>query len=276
MFTKHFYPLLFIFATPALALAQPQPGAFMNPSDTASVPIVQVKPGGGLTQPPPPPPISAPIATGRTASGAVASAQSPAPASGSGRPVILTGSQAPASTIPAENPNTPRIMGGGTPAGPVVALPPHVPQFMPSGAPNLDWNWTEDGGARPYWNDVLIPQQLRMDGAYWVDPALVPQLLPDKSATPRRRYYRPRARIKSKAPANAASTALKSPAIPVPVTPDKKAEPAQQSTTETDTIPPLTASGAKATPPRRSPSRINGNPATPSAEDITITPPPLQ
>lgn len=100
-----------------------------------------------------------------------------------------------------------------------VPLPPGLPPYLPNGAVNLDEAWIQDGGARLYWNDVIIPRQLKMDGAYWIDPALVPQLVitPKKQQT--RRYRAPRARVVNPAPKNAGSTALKSPAIPLPMEP---------------------------------------------------------
>lgn len=177
--------------------------------------------------------------------------------------------QAPASTQPAENPNAPYVFGSGS-AAPLAPMPPHLPKYMPSGADNLDYDWIEDGGARLYWNDVIIPQQLRMNGAYWIDPALVPQLLPDKS-TPRRRYYpRKKRRVKSTAPVNASSTALKTPAIPLPVTKEKApaAKPATTDKAKENVIPPLRA-------PQKSPAPASSHMAPP-VEDITVVPPPLQ
>lgn len=114
-----------------------------------------------------------------------------------------------------------------------------LPAFLPGGAANLEEIWTEEGGARPYWNSVRRPIQLRMNGATWVDPALVPDLLtPAKKASPPRRWVKRRtipAKKKSPAvaariPANAGSTALKKPAtaipaVPLPVNPIRPAKP---------------------------------------------------
>lgn len=102
----------------------------------------------------------------------------------------------------------------------IVPLPPTFPTYLPNGAINLDEAWIEDGGARLYWNNIIIPRQLKMNGNYWVDPALVPLLIPQKTTPVRRNYSRVvRPRVKSSAPKNAASTALKTPAIPLPVQP---------------------------------------------------------
>lgn len=267
MFRKPIYAILVVLAAmPPLALAQQQAAP--------SVPIVSVN---GPFPPVPPP-----------ASATTVAPPMPVPRNVAPAPAPMA-SNAPASTIPAENPNVPRVMGSGS-AAPLLPLPPQVPQFMPSGAPNLDWYWTEDGGARLYWNDVIIPQQLKMAGATWIDPALVPQLVVTKAA-PRKRYYKRRIkRVKSTAPAKAGSTSLKSPAVPLPLNPGSGAEntettkdkPAEQ----TSGIPPLTAPKATASPHKSAPRKTRASAerktrppvqVTPaSTEDITVTPPPLQ
>lgn len=55
---------------------------------------------------------------------------------------------------------------------------PQVPRLTPEGNANLDHEWTEGGGARPYWNSVNSPQELKLDGKQWVDPANVKELPP--------------------------------------------------------------------------------------------------
>lgn len=125
----------------------------------------------------------------------------------------------PMSTAPLANP-VPGEFGAGNERL-TVPLPPSFPEYLPNGAINLDQAWIQDGGARLYWNTIVVPRQLKMGGAYWIDPALVPQLVINPQKQPARRYYR-RAKpsaAKSPAPPNAASTALKSPAIPLPVEP---------------------------------------------------------
>lgn len=103
-----------------------------------------------------------------------------------------------------------------------VPLPPSFPQYLPNGAVNLDEAWIQDGGARYYWNLVIVPRQLKMGGNYWVDPALVPQLTVQpqkKSAAPRYRVVRrPRAKAVS-APADAASRSLRAPTVSLSVEP---------------------------------------------------------
>ena len=71
-----------------------------------------------------------------------------------------------------------------------VQLPPQLPAYLPNGAVNLDEAWIQDGGARLYWNTLLIPRQLKMAGATWIDPALVPPLFapPKQPAQPRKRW----------------------------------------------------------------------------------------
>lgn len=123
----------------------------------------------------------------------------------------------PMSTAPLDNP-VPGEFGAGSERL-TVPLPPSFPAYLPNGAVNLDEAWIQDGGARLYWNMIVVPRQLKMNGAYWVDPALVPQLVIQPQKQPVRRYARKVAVKTSKAPANAASTALRTPAIPLPVEP---------------------------------------------------------
>ena len=52
------------------------------------------------------------------------------------------------------------------------------PQTLPDGGPNLNAAWLRHGGARLYWNTLMQPQQLRMVGAGFADPAAVPELMP--------------------------------------------------------------------------------------------------
>lgn len=167
---------------------------------------------------------------------------------------------------------------------------PHLPQYLPDGAINLDEAWTMDGGARPYWNAVVIPQELRMDGRNWVDPALMPQLVTDTPAKSARKYksaYKPKPRT-VQVPAKAPATAAQSPAIPLPVTPRGS---------RNDSIPPLKAPVAEApaqkavTPDKKAEPRPQAptvshaqiqktepvhRVATGDEEVPSITPPPLQ
>lgn len=177
----------------------------------------------------------------------------------------LSVAQAPYSTQPNYDPNIPVQFGAGEQRL-VVPLPPQLPEYLPNGAINLDEVWTQDGGARLYWNNVIIPRELKMAGNYWIDPALVPQLIPEKQ-TPVRRVWRGRkARAtkirKAKVPPNVASTALKKPAIPLPVTPVE---------TEASAIPPLKA--AASAPVKETPKNLAPRAET---EMPDITPPPLQ
>lgn len=134
--------------------------------------------------------------------------------SSSAAPGYLAGPQAP-------------LVSSPTVGAPVVPLPPHLPARLPSGGVNLDEAWIQDGGARLYWNTLVIPRQLRMGGASFVDPAAVPELLPvdsDKIVRPARRRVPARAAASAEkqksgqrtAPAGAGSTALKPPAAAAP------------------------------------------------------------
>lgn len=176
----------------------------------------------------------------------------------------MTRAQAPYSTQPNYDPNIPVQFGAGGERM-IVPLPPQLPEYLPNGAINLDEVWIQDGGARLYWNNVIIPKELKMAGNYWIDPALVPQLIPDKKAPVRRVWRKARTTKvrKVKVPPNVASTALKSPAIPLPVTP---VEPDAQS------IPPLKAAPAKNT---AAPAPAHVSPRA-ETEMPDVTPPPLQ
>lgn len=127
----------------------------------------------------------------------------------------------PMSTQPFDNPVPGEFGAGGQRL--TGGLPPSFPAYLPNGAVNLDEAWIEDGGARYYWNLVIVPRQLKMGGAYWVDPALVPILIPQTTQKAVRRNYsrvvRPKVAKVAKAPARAGSTALRAPAIPLPVDP---------------------------------------------------------
>lgn len=127
----------------------------------------------------------------------------------------------------AAGPVTPRV-GAPSVSAPVVGapaapLPPSLPALTPSGGVNLDEAWIRGGGARLYWNTLVIPRQIRMGGARFVDPATVPELFPSdekKAVRPVRRSSRSRVvapaatqkSAQSTPPAGAASTALKPPA----------------------------------------------------------------
>lgn len=141
----------------------------------------------------------------------------------SAAPGYLAGPQAPLVSSPAVG-------------APVAPLPPHLPTLLPSGGVNLDEAWIQDGGARLYWNTLVIPRQLRMGGASFVDPAAVPELLPagsDKVVRPARRRVPAGAAVSAEkqksgqrtAPAGAGSTALKPPAAAVPAVNKKGASP---------------------------------------------------
>lgn len=152
----------------------------------------------------------------------------------------------------------------------IVPLPPHWPPFLPNGATNLDYVWIEDGGARLYWNDVVVPRQLKMDGAYWQDPALVPQLFAQPA--PRRRYYSPkRATKKITAPAPSS-------AIPLPVTPtETKAEAAKPAPEAAKKPARQVAKRSAPRAARPAPPANNAEPIPPLMPDTPrVQPPPLQ
>lgn len=157
----------------------------------------------------------------------------------------------------------------------VVPLPPQMPEYLPDGAANLDAAWIQDGGARLYWNTLLVPRQLKMAGATWVDPALTPQLLaPPAKTSPRKRWKaRPKAAptpvVTVKAPEGAGSTAL----ICVPAAPGLL--PLPFPTTAKTAAP--AAPAAPAEPAKAAPTPPAA-PATPTAQTPTmpVPAPPLQ
>lgn len=171
-----------------------------------------------------------------------------------------------------------------------VQLPPQLPAYLPNGAVNLDEAWIEDGGARLYWNTLLIPRQLKMAGATWVDPALVPPLFaPPQQKQPRKRWRAPRkaaprAVTTVKVPESVGSTAL----ICVPAAPGAIPLPLSEAQTPVAQTPrpqapatPVTAAPAAPAEPAGTAAAAPAAPAAPKApaaqapaEPVPI--PPLQ
>lgn len=98
----------------------------------------------------------------------------------------------------------------GSYASPMMSSP--VPPYLANGATNLDYVWMQDGGARLYWDYVMYPQELKMGGMSWQDPALVPPLFAPANSRAVPRAAPVRVAPSAKAPANAGSTALRLPA----------------------------------------------------------------
>lgn len=153
-----------------------------------------------------------------------------------------------------------------TGAGVSLGSTPYPPMYLPGGSINLDDVWTLNGGARMYWNSTRYPIQLNMAGQTWVDPALVPELFPQKISAPKKRY-RPRRVAKAKPkpklicfPADQVPEALrpKKTAVPVPVTPTKTESPKPEATKAEATPPVQTVRQESTTPPIKT--------ATPSFE----------
>lgn len=103
-----------------------------------------------------------------------------------------------------------------------VPLPPQVPSQTPSGAVNLTDVWLHSGGGRLYWNTLVTPRQIALEGARFVDPAAVPELVmtpPARKKTPVRHASRkvkaskaaPQA-MPAVAPKDAGKTSLQAPA----------------------------------------------------------------
>ena len=141
-----------------------------------------------------------------------------------------------------------------------VPLPPQVPAHTASGATNLTDVWLHSGGGRLYWNTLVTPRQIALEGARFVDPAAVPELAMTPQAdkkTPVRQAKR-KVKVSKAAPQSATSPAPKGvgkTSLPAPVSsnaipPLSNAAPAQ------------TTSGASATGPAKS---ANAAPAPSSA-----------
>ena len=141
-----------------------------------------------------------------------------------------------------------------------VPLPPQIPAHTASGATNLTDVWLHSGGGRLYWNTLVTPRQIALEGARFVDPAAVPELVMTPQAdkkTPVRQAKR-KVKVSKAAPQSATSPAPKGvgkTSLPAPVSsnaipPLSNAAPAQ------------TTSGASATGPAKS---ANAAPAPSSA-----------
>lgn len=159
-------------------------------------------------------------------------------------------------------------------AGPGVSMSSYPPMYVPGGGINLDDVWTLNGGARMYWNSTRYPIQLNLAGQTWVDPALVPELFPQKAAAPKKRY-RPR-RVKAKPkpklicfPADQVPEALrpKKAAIPVPVTETKKEAAHRPAVAKAEVAPQPVSRPVQTTPPALEP---------PMEENTSVPAPRLQ
>ena len=130
-----------------------------------------------------------------------------------------------------------------------VPLPPQVPAHTASGATNLTDVWLHSGGGRLYWNTLVTPRQIALEGARFVDPAAVPEL----SMTPQADKKPPVRQAKRKVKVSKAAPQSKT-SLPAPVS---------------SAIPPMNnaasaqaPSGASATGPAKS---ANAAPAPSSA-----------
>ena len=123
--------------------------------------------------------------------------------------------------------------------GPVVSY--QAPPTLPNGNPNLIHYWYEYGGARPYWQGLIDPQQVKLLGPAWRDPAAHAQLTDtgfDKRG--RKGYTRRKA-------------ATAKPAKPICTVPEHAALPVQTGAAKADagkaeTKPQGTAKAASASP----------------------------
>ena len=140
-----------------------------------------------------------------------------------------------------------------------VPLPPQVPAHTASGATNLTDVWLHSGGGRLYWNTLVTPRQIALEGARFVDPAAEPELAMTPQAdkkTPVRQAKR-KVKVSKAAPQSATSPAPKGvgkTSLPAPVS---SAIPAMNNAASAQA-----PSGASATGPAKS---ANAAPAPSSA-----------
>lgn len=142
----------------------------------------------------------------------------------------------------------------------VVPLPPQVPAHTASGATNLTDVWLHSGGGRLYWNTLVTPRQIALEGARFVDPAAVPELAMTPQADKKTPVRQAKRKVKvskaapqsgtSPAPKGVGKTSLPAPVSSSAIPPLSNAAPAQA------------ASGASATGPAKS---ANAAPAPSSA-----------
>lgn len=131
-----------------------------------------------------------------------------------------------------------------------VPLPPQVPAHTASGATNLTDVWLHSGGGRLYWNTLVTPRQIALEGARFVDPAAVPELALTPQAdkkTPVRQTKR-KVKVSKAAPQSATSPA-----------PNGVGKTSLQAPVSSSAIPPMNSpaptqakSGASATGPAKS------------------------
>lgn len=109
------------------------------------------------------------------------------------------------------------------------------PEILPNGSIDLDAQWTNDGGARLYWDTVKLPQELKMNGREWQDPALMPQLnvnqpkVTHRKGTPatHKKAVKPASKSKKvvKKAARKKKAVAQTPPIPLPVNEDQPLPP---------------------------------------------------
>lgn len=92
-----------------------------------------------------------------------------------------------------------------------VPLPPQVPSRTASGASNLTDVWLHSGGGRLYWNTLVTPRQIALEGARFVDPAAVPELTlnPPADKKPPMRHAKRKVKVSKAASQSATSPAPK-------------------------------------------------------------------
>lgn len=160
------------------------------------------------------------------------------------------------------------------------APPPQVPSHTPSGANNLTDVWLHNGGGRLYWNTLVTPRQVALEGARFNDPAAVPELVlnppADKKPPVRHASSKPKSSKSPKAaaqatpspaPKGAGKTSLQAPvsqgsAIPplgsTPAAPASVSAPAPAPASAPASAPPSAPAASPAKPSSAAPAPASG------------------
>ncbi|WP_291443039.1 hypothetical protein [Desulfovibrio sp.] len=141
-----------------------------------------------------------------------------------------------------------------------VPLPPQVPAHTASGATNLTDVWLHSGGGRLYWNTLVTPRQIALEGARFVDPAAVPELSMTPQADKKTPVRQARRKVKVSKPAPQSATS------PVPKGVGKTS---LQAPVSSSAIPPMNnpaqAQGKSGSPAASAAKAANSAPASSSA-----------
>ena len=138
------------------------------------------------------------------------------------------------------------------------------PVVTRDGGTNITHIWLHKGGGRLYWNTLVYPLQIRLEGAHFVDTASVPELV--TTPPPRKRHAQTR-RSGRHSPRRTAQTQKKEVVQPAPADAGQTAlRPPSQATSSTKSA---TDSSQKATPRRPAISSTTDRAAPPPVTTFT-------